>query len=193
MNSEVNMNFFKLDQDEHIITKAQVSFLRVIPTLIWSAIWIVILLIISRGFEIGMGVNLFEFIQFVIEEISTDGLNSDQPTMVIGVAFYIILAIWGIICVAINPIKCILRIINTKLVVTNKRIIGQKGIFRKRTFETYLGQISTIIARNDFWGKILRYSTIIIRSFDDVEFFDSIAYDYYFLKKVTEAKENLAK
>lgn len=57
-----------------------------------------------------------------------------------------------------------IRIIKTKLALTNRRVIGKKGIFGTQSLDFPISKIDSIIVCSSFLGKIFHYNNIQIKS-----------------------------
>ena len=55
-----------------------------------------------------------------------------------------------------------LRRVSTRFTLTNRRLTMSTGLFQKRSLELMLPKIESIVVDEPFWGRVLRYGTVIV-------------------------------
>ena len=128
-----------LMKDENIIYKAKLSFLPIIENLILAIILIII------GF---------------IFPINVDRINA---TVAIIVMIYLIIFV-----IAIEKLlSYLISYFTTELVITNKRLIGKKGLINIKTLDAPLDKITTVSISKGLFGILFNYGNLKIKVFTD--------------------------
>lgn len=116
-------------------------------------------------------VNMVAIVPTVIEAI-----------LVVIVAFVIADMIWfdalkgiAIAAAAIFVIAKFLKIKNTELAVTNKKIIGKTGLINTKVMDSPINKINNISVEQGFGGKIFGYGKIVVST-------SSGAYEFEYIK-----------
>ncbi|MBE5737290.1 MAG: PH domain-containing protein [Clostridiales bacterium] len=137
MNNYVTNN---LSKNEKVIQTAKINFLAIIPQIIICAIFLA----------------LFFAFQHFISIIPEDGNEKYKILIFLTSAMMIMFSL--------APILNILEILSLEVAVTNKRIIGKKGLFNTTAINIPISQISNANVSLSFFGKIFNYATVEISS-----------------------------
>jgi membrane protein YdbS with pleckstrin-like domain len=80
---------------------------------------------------------------------------------------------------------------NNLWVITNKRLIGERGVFTKNVMETPLEKINNVIYKKDPIGMIFNYGTVYVESAakEGVMVMNMVPYPEKFLQRISEAKQ----
>ena len=70
----------------------------------------------------------------------------------------------GLVCGLLVAVFAVLRYVNIKLVLTDKRVFGRVNIWRTVSFDVPLDKIDNIIVSFSFWGKMFNYATVTVKS-----------------------------
>lgn len=100
-----------------------------------------------------------------------------------GEEFFIVFAILDIILGAIL-INLVITRYTTELVITNKRLIGKKGLFSTQTLEAPLNKITSISISKNISGHMFDFGKLNVSVFSD-------KYSYDFLDKPEQFKNYL--
>ena len=125
-----------LGPGETVIMKAKFSLWALVPQAIGTIIRIVLLLAMDYLKEILTFIPEFFFSIFTI-------------LLVIGI---------------ITVIFPILKILNTHLVITNKRVIGKIGLLSIKNIDYPIEQVNNVELSANFWGNIFHYYDLSVRS-----------------------------
>ena len=109
---------------------------------------------------------------------------------------YVAIAIGGVImlCGVIFLIISILKLICSKLVITERRVYGSNGVLKKEGVDMPLDKIDSLIEKKTVLGSVLRYSTVIVQTyaakykFNYVANAKQIVSGYYEAKKKNEER-----
>lgn len=136
-----------LTKDEKVIKKAKINFLAILPQLIFVAIFLCL---------------SFGWLYFFDQILAHDGLRLESVSLDIKISAYLIFGIF--LLIVLVPILSIMEILSLEVAVTNKRIIGKKGLFTTKAINIPINQISSTNISLGFFGKIFNYATVEISS-----------------------------
>lgn len=142
-----------LGSGEKVLIRAKVNWLAVVAPFLWGVIVeaaYIVLRILVFGLLSELITNMFG------GDSSSDGGNT---------AFSVVKIIITVILHFIGwwpTIKKILRLLTTKLAVTNRRVIGKTGILSIRTIDFHIDKIDNVSYNAGFWGNLFHYYTIRI-------------------------------
>ena len=142
-----------LGKDEKIIEEAKISWLTLIPSIIRLVICLVVG-VVAKTVLAGLNEGMDEVVSDAIKEET--GINMGM----LGNIIFLVLFVYGVW----KLVKRILLNMTTHLAITNKRIIGKTGIFSISAIDYPINKIDNVTHNASFWGKILHYSTITIKS-----------------------------
>ncbi len=132
-----------LTKNEKVVNKAKINFLAILP-------WIILIVILISCF-----ITFRNFCNDFIYDLP-DGEIASEVIFYFGLIFFIIFMI--------IPIIYILEILSIEVAITNKRIIGKKGLFSTTALDIPISQISNAGISLSFFGKIFKYATIEVSS-----------------------------
>lgn len=69
---------------------------------------------------------------------------------------------WSLVSILVFVVRPLLRMHNTSLSFTNKKVTGSTGIFRKDVMETPLNKITSVSVSQGFFGKMFGYGDVSI-------------------------------
>lgn len=75
-----------------------------------------------------------------------------------------VLFCWLLFIPLIKAIAATISFSNEELIVTNKRVMGVKGVFNTQSLDAPLNKIQNISITQNLCGKIFNFSTIIINT-----------------------------
>jgi len=128
-----------LIKEEKIIYKAKLNFLPIIENLILLVILIII------GF---LPININKY---------------DSATIVIVIGIFFIIFV-----IAIEKLlSYLISYFTTELVITNKRLIGKKGLINIKTLDAPLNKITTVSISKGLFGILFNYGNLKIKVFTD--------------------------
>lgn len=67
-----------------------------------------------------------------------------------------------ILCIYLIGIPALVKDLTTKLRLTNKRLSGSLGLIRTKNLDSPLNKINGVEVRQNLFGKIFNYGTIIV-------------------------------
>lgn len=147
-----------LGAGENVILRAKVNWLAVIAPVLWGMIIeaaYIVLRILVFGLLGDLLSNMFG------GDSSSDGGNT---------AFLVVKIIITVVMHFIGwkpTIKKILRLLTTKLAVTNKRIIGKVGIFSIHTIDFHIDKVDNVSYGAGFWGNLFHYYNVSLAGTGD--------------------------
>ena len=127
-----------LTKNEEIVLKAKINPLALLKDAIVCA------LIIAAGVVVNV----------ILSE--QGGENGEQ------IGLYAMLAF--IAAAAIKFIIAVLYIVMTALAVTSKRVVGKVGVLKIESLDLQIDKVDNVSIKTPFIGRILRYSTMEIKS-----------------------------
>lgn len=157
-----------LNRNEHVVLEAKISWLTLIPSVIWCALMV------------------FVFIKFA-DIAKTLGLEGDDAKQVV--------AILEIVVLVLGILPLLFRIIrnkSTNLAVTNKRVIGKTGVLKISTIDFHIDKVDNVSYRAGFFGNMLHYYTVEVKGGADHKrspYIPGISNAADFKNKVNEAVE----
>ena len=172
-----------LNDKEKIIAKAKFSWRAIIKSVIWLSICIAFYFYLS--FHIG---GLEEQMDLVSSK--NPFIANDEIIGYMGVIKALEIVQYIVLTIGILP--SLFQIINIKmsvLAITDRRVIGKTGIIRVVALDMPLSKVDNISLNTQFWGRILGYSTIEVKSASGAWGFKYIAHANEFKNSVTEALE----
>jgi hypothetical protein len=86
--------------------------------------------------------------------------NAAKPIVAVGCAGFAVLWLLGGVWNLINRISIFFT---TEFAVTNKRVIGKSGAFRRRSLEVMMSKIESVSVDEPFWGRIFNFGTITVK------------------------------
>lgn len=123
-----------LQKDERIEATARFSKLAAIPWLIYFIVFLLICTVFGAVF------------------IKTNIKGAGIALIIIGIVFGLLpylMALWDIS--------------KTELVVTNKRVLGKRGIFSMKTVDILLNKVESTEVCAGFWGRITGFYSVSFR------------------------------
>lgn len=126
-----------LGRDEQIVCEAKISVLAAIDKII-AAIFALIIAIAL----------------FIVGGSAASQVEEG------GGAIILSCVVGGIIIILIGAIPLIVRFIDircTQIAVTNKRVIGKKGIIRIQSVDLHIEKVDTVKVEASFWGRIFKF------------------------------------
>ena len=135
-----------LQKDEQIIVEAKFNNLRFVSCILWIVIGVILLI-----------VSIF----FLGSKMDSQNINS------------LIFEICGIVIAAvllIGGVKSFIRNLTIELTVTNKRIIGKRGLVGIKSVDFHIDKVSSIGIRTSFFGRIFHYYTLVVRSSGNIAY-----------------------
>lgn len=72
-------------------------------------------------------------------------------------------------------VKDIIKFFTTKLIITNKRVIGKTGLINTNELDSPLNKINGVQVKQGLFGKIFNYGTVSITTASTVFHFDMIS------------------
>lgn len=163
------MNYVErnLGKNEKIVTKAKISWLTLVPRIIWLAICVAIYFVLKN--------QLSEASNGKVGSVNSDYL-------------YIILVVGVIPLIA----KIIVNA-SCQLAVTNKRLVGKIGVFKINTVDAHIDKVDNVSYKAGFFGNIFHYYEVTIQSVGGAwAKFKGISNALEFKNKVNEAIEQHA-
>lgn len=121
-----------LGRGEEIISKGEVSWTAIIPDIVIGGLFI--LGGIFHIFDIFQGYVFYGFLKFIID----------------------------ITIAAIFILPPYLKIKNTELGLTNKKILGKYGVINTKTMDSPIGKVNSVTVEQGLGGKIFGYAKIVI-------------------------------
>lgn len=100
--------------------------------------------------------------------------NMDFDSIIYTIASLVILAVF------VGFKKFILN--HVKLTLTDRRIYGKTGIINTKSVDSPISKVNSVSIEQGFWGKVFRYSTVLIST-------SSGNYKFDFLKDAERFKE----
>lgn len=135
-----------VNNNETVILEGRVHWIYLVPRLL-LAILVLLIGLAAQGSGVWSGLSGAGYY--------SRSLSADSMIYTILVVAVIDIAIlW----------KPIAMILSTKLCFTDKRMISQKGLFRVSSLDAPLDKITSVSVRKGFWGSILGYGHIRIRT-----------------------------
>lgn len=139
-----------LPKGETLVYKTKPNIFLIIKPIVWLIIWIIISS--SIFFNDSFKNRLYELMDINQLEGGTDYLATGVT--VVG---------WLIIFLAVvGLIKSIMRYLSSDLLITNRRVINNFGIFNKVSNDYWFKNIHSINVEQPFWGRIMGYGTIML-------------------------------
>lgn len=138
------MNYVEknLRNGEEVIVKAKISFLYLVPRILFFAIAIAIAAVLAT---------------VVFKEPSPEDIKNFANLRTI---VWVVLPILG----GLPLIRRIIVILTTNLVVTNKRVVGKQGVLKVQTLDVPVEKIDSVSFDAGVFGNILHYYNIKITS-----------------------------
>ena len=170
------MNYVEknLRKDEEIVTKAKISFLFLIPKILWFALILVAVIVLNvtafsnntsnKPDDLRESVSLSASYDYD-DDNSTDS-SADKKTGMNDVFGYLRLASW-ILMALVGGLPLIFRIIvilTTHLVITNKRVIGKQGVLKIQTLDIPIDKIDNVSFNAGVFGNLFKYYDVTIKS-----------------------------
>ncbi len=151
------MNYVEknLRNGEEVIVKAKISFLYLVPRILFFAIAIAIAAVLAT---------------VVFKEPSPEDIKnfSDLANFENKVKVYANLRtiVWVVLPIlgGLPLIQRIIVILTTNLVVTNKRVVGKQGVLKIQTLDVPVEKIDSVSFDAGVFGNILHYYNIKITS-----------------------------
>lgn len=100
--------------------------------------------------------------------------NMDFDSIIYTIASLVILAVF------VGFKKFILN--HVKLTLTDRRVYGKTGIINTKSVDSPISKVNSVSIEQGFWGKVFRYSTVLIST-------SSGNYKFDFLKDAERFKE----
>ena len=138
-----------LTKNETVVCKAFVNKTALVPMILIAAVCLAIIFILNAT----VVATIYEAIK------NSDSTTPDFVYAVFCVLFDIFPAM-GIIAQLI----AIAGLLSQEVAITNKRLIGKKGLINLKTIDIPISQISNATLNTSFFGRIFGYSTIEISS-----------------------------
>lgn len=85
-----------------------------------------------------------------------------------------ILFFWLLLIPTIKAIIKTVRFNNTKLAITDKRVVGKVGVFNTDSLDAPLNKIQNVSVEQPFWGKVFNYGTVCISTASGIFEFGAI-------------------
>ena len=92
---------------------------------------------------------------------------------------YVMISV-GVLAIFIEFKKFVLN--HVQLVLTDRRIYGKTGIINTKSVDSPISKVNSVSIEQGFWGKVFRYSTVLIST-------SSGNYKFDFLKDAERFKE----
>lgn len=127
-----------LQNGETVVAKAKINFLAAFANILWAIICIAADIVIA---------------------VTLGGSENEGSGMVV-LIIDIAIALIGLLPLIVKIIKLAF----TELAVTNKRVIGKVGIVAMKSLDLPINKVETVSIQSTFWGRIFRFSTIVIKS-----------------------------
>lgn len=132
-----------LNNGEEIIFKAKKSIWALVPSILWFIICLIAAIILQS--------NVFSKID-----------NSDIIVMFVWI---FLVGLWG----GIPLIKTFCNWFSIALCITNKRVIGKKGVLSIHTMDYMISKVDNICIEAGIIGNIFKYHTVIVRGGGEIE------------------------
>lgn len=134
------MNYVErnLGKGERIVLDAKISWLTLVPKVLWAVIVFVGLIVLNA--------KLFASAADVEEAASF--------ILFIKIALSVIALLPLVLQLLVN--------FTTKLAVTNKRVVGKVGIVRISTIDYHIDKVDNVAYNAGLWGNLLKYYTVTI-------------------------------
>lgn len=164
------MNYVErnLGKGERIVLDAKISWLTLVPKVIWAVIVFVGLIILNTK---------------VLAEVSAE--EAASLILFVKIALSVIALLPLILQLLVN--------FTTKLAVTNKRVIGKTGILRIATIDYHIDKVDNVAYNAGLWGNLLKYYTVTLTGTSGEKVsIKAIANALKFKSAVTEAVEKHA-
>jgi uncharacterized membrane protein YdbT with pleckstrin-like domain len=131
-----------LTKNEKVIIEAKFNFLTFIPLIIIFVICLIIYIVVSKLIDTYS--NLFDDLLATMLKI----------VLILYLALLVLLALFR------TPI-------GSRMAITNKRVIGKRGILSLSAVDYPINKIDQICITASFFGKIFHYSTLLIKGTSD--------------------------
>lgn len=149
-----------LRQKETIVAKARVTWVALAPTIARTLAIILIGVIINSTVP-----NLIMSAEArAALDTSTDAYLSNPDFQLYQTVSKATKAVLAVCCLAgiLTAIVPVLRLTSMILVVTDKKLIGKKGVFLVNSIDAYLEKIDNISINESLIGQIFHYATITV-------------------------------
>lgn len=130
-----------LSPNEYVVLEAKISWLTLVLPTIWLAL--------------NLAFDLFVFDKYL------DGWVAGNEQLEAWLMLFEVIFIF----IEFGPL--VYRIMtnrSTCLAVTNKRVMGKKGVFRVQSIDLYIGRVSSVSYHANFFGHIFHYYRVEVRS-----------------------------
>ena len=127
-----------LQKDEKIVYKAKINPIAAIDKIILCVVFIIAAIV------------LFVYAGKIVSQMEADTAKTMK----------LVIAIAGILIMLIGIIPLVFRLLDlfmTDIAVTNKRVIGKRGIVRIKTVDLHIDKVDTVKIEASFWGRIFKY------------------------------------
>ena len=171
------MNYIErnLRKDEKIITQAKISFWGIVPSILFAVILISIGIILK---------NLSFEKPNPSEELSSILLNFliKAFSFLKNIIFYFFIAV-SIIGIVLR----IVLLVTTRLVITNKRVLGKRGILSIDAMDLPIEKVDNVSYSSDIVGNLFHIYTISIQSTTAKFSFPCVSNALQFKNSLTDA------
>ena len=142
------MNYVEsnLRKGEQVIAEAKISFLWLIPAIVWAVILIAIGIVFYISPDILLG-----------KSMSAQDIEKSGQVLVIILIFFVASG-------ALVFFARFLQMVTTHLVVTDKRVIGKVGVFSVKTMDIPIEKVDNCAYDAKFLGNLFKYYTVTLKS-----------------------------
>lgn len=132
-----------LGREEKVVLRIKKSWLSMLAPIIWAVLFVV------------LGILAMVFISGAVQE----GGNQEDADK-IGLILMLVCFAIAILIVVI----AVLKYLSWELALTNKRLIGKKGLLRVDALDVPLDKIDHVDVNASFWQRLLHYYRISVSS-----------------------------
>ena len=79
-----------------------------------------------------------------------------RAVFIIGAAAFLALGLWQLL-------RAWFTVVNTEIIVTNRRIIFKTGFISRNSIEMNLDKVESVVVRQSIFGRMLDFGTLVIR------------------------------
>lgn len=166
-----------LTSNEKVIRVAKNAWWALLGRLIFTVIELIVIIILSNNIDTLVGMANAASLREMLELMD---LASKIKTM-----FWIIFVVSGILPVVLG----IIGLLFNRLVITDKRVFGKRGIIARKTIDAPLDKVDSVTIKEALLGRLFNYAGIEIRTTSEKFIYPYVADAQEFKKTLMEAIE----